>query len=210
MAGDIAGIVLAAGFSSRMGAFKPLLPLGSLTVIERAIISLRNGGVGDIVIVTGHRAKDLRPYLEQIGVCEVYNPRFELGMFASVLAGVAALLPRAIAAFVLPADIPLVKPSTILQMTAEYKDVRPAVVFPTFRGKRGHPPLVSRACFDKTMAPEHEGGLAAVLAQQANIINVPVLDEGILWDIDTTEDYARMLAYVEGANAWSEREYGDV
>jgi molybdenum cofactor cytidylyltransferase len=195
MDGEIAGIVLATGFSGRVGAFNPMLPLGSSTVIERAIASLQGGGVGDIVAVTGHRAEELRPRLARLGVREARNELPELGMFSSVLTGVAALRDAATAVFVLPVDIPIVKPSTIHQLADAYRESRPDVVYPIFRGKRGHPLLIARTCFAGPLSPTLPGGLSSVLSRQANRLYASVLDEAVLWGLDTPEEYARMAAW---------------
>lgn len=197
MAGEIAGIVLAAGYSSRMGMFKPLLRLGSSTAMERAVMSLQGGGIAHIVVVTGHRAEEVRPLLERLGAREAHNPQPELGMFSSVLTGIAALPDSATATFILPVDTPLVKEGTIRELSRAYLSSRAAVVYPAFLGRRGHPPLIALSCFAGPLSPTLPGGLAAVLARQGNAIDLPVPDEGILWDMDTPEEYARMAAWAE-------------
>ena len=73
----LGALVLAAGYSSRMGRFKPLLPFGQSTVIESAIESLRTAGIGDITVVAGHRAKELQPLLNRLGVRWVLNAAYE-------------------------------------------------------------------------------------------------------------------------------------
>jgi molybdenum cofactor cytidylyltransferase len=191
---EIAGIVLAAGYSSRMGRLKPLLPLGPSTALERAVTSLRRGGVADVVVVTGHRAEELRPHLARLGVREALNLRPELGMFSSVLAGIAALPASATAACILPADLPLVRPATVAALAAAYLGSDAVVVYPSFQGKRGHPPLVARSCFAASPSPTLAGGLATLLAGRDDALDVPVPDEGVLWDMDTPGEYDRMVA----------------
>jgi molybdenum cofactor cytidylyltransferase len=202
----IAGIVLAAGFSSRMGMFKPLLPLGPSSVLERTVTRLRQGGVRDIVVVTGHRAAELRPLVAALGAREATNCQPDLGMLSSILIGVAALTETSLAAFVLPADMPMVKPSTIRLLSHVFISSGESVVRPTFRGRRGHPPLVSLACFDGSVSPQMEGGLGAVIAREKDVTDLPVLDEGILWDMDTPEEYSRMAAKISGEGIPTEAE----
>jgi molybdenum cofactor cytidylyltransferase len=204
--GEIVGIVLAAGYSSRMGMFKPLLPLGSSTALERAIMSLRHGGVDEIVVVTGHRAEELRPLLDRLGTNEAHNPQPELGMFSSVLTGVAALPDSTAATFILPVDTPLVKASTIHTLRRAYLRSQAAVVYPIFGGKRGHPPLISLSCFALPLPPTLKGGLRALLARQTDVVDLPVPDEGVVLDMDTPEDYARMAALAEREGATTEKE----
>src|SRR6516162_640258 len=72
--GNVAAILLAAGRSRRMGAFKPLLPFGKQSVIEHCIQTLRRAGIDRIVVVLGHRAEDLRELLRNAPVCFALNP----------------------------------------------------------------------------------------------------------------------------------------
>ena len=115
-AATIVAIVLAAGFSSRMGAFKPLLPFGERTLIDHFVTNLRKAGVERIHVVTGFQAGDLAPELTRLGVTRVHNPNFAAGMFSSVRAGVASLPPDADAFLLAPVDVPLLRPSTIARV----------------------------------------------------------------------------------------------
>ena len=86
---DVVAILLAAGRSRRMGAFKPLLPFGKTTVIHSCINNLRAGGVEDIVVVAGHRAAELKASLNDIeSIHFVVNPDPESEMSASIACGV--------------------------------------------------------------------------------------------------------------------------
>ena len=85
---DVVAILLAAGRSSRMGAFKPLLPFGESTVIRSCIRNLRDGGVQNIVVVVGHRADDVKNSLDDLSVNFALNPDPESGMSASIACAV--------------------------------------------------------------------------------------------------------------------------
>ena len=93
MVGDasISALVLAAGHANRMGDFKPLLPLGDSTVIERAVRCFLEAGVRDVKVVVGHRAAEIVPILSRSGVQAVFNAHYDAGMYASVVAGVSSL-----------------------------------------------------------------------------------------------------------------------
>src|ERR1035438_509749 len=116
----IAAIVLAAGYSSRMAEFKPLLPLGGSTALELCIRLFRDAGVAEVLAVLGHRADELQPLAERAGARCILNPHFEQGIFSSISAGSRALAGWVEAAFVLPADIPLVRPHTIRRMASVF------------------------------------------------------------------------------------------
>ena len=140
----IAVIVLAAGYSSRMAKFKPLLPLAGSTALERCIRLFRDAGVCEVIAVLGHRAEELQPLAERAGARCILNPHFKQGMFSSISAGSRALAGWVEAAFVLPADIPLVRPHTIRRMASIFVTRREGIVYPVFEGRRGHPPLIER------------------------------------------------------------------
>lgn len=188
-----AAIVLAAGLSARMKEFKPLLPLGNDTVTDTVISTLSAADV-DIILVTGHRHEDMNIFQNRNGVSVVYNPEYQKGMFTSVRAGARRLERQCHAFFVLPVDIPLVKASSISQMIEVASKHPGLIIYPTYRGKRGHPPLIPSGFIPEILHWEKEGGLKSFLeAKNRSACEIPVDDEFILEDIDTPEDYERLL-----------------
>jgi molybdenum cofactor cytidylyltransferase len=192
---DITALVLAAGYSSRMKQFKPLLPVGPATALERCVRLFRDAGIQDVAVVVGYRAADLEPVLERLDVRCILNDRFEEGMFSSVKAGVSALDSTTRAFFLLPVDIPLVRRTTVLDLL-EASDTRPADVwYPRFLGKRGHPPLLSTTYRSALLAWDGEGGLRSFLSEQdPQAVDVEVADEYVLIDMDSPEEYEAVLA----------------
>jgi CTP:molybdopterin cytidylyltransferase MocA len=185
-----AALILAAGYSSRMGDFKPLLPLGGKRAIEWAVEAFRLAGIADIGVVTGHRAPELEPELRRLKVATLRNPAYDTGMYSSIRAGIGSLAPEVDGCFVLPVDIPLVRPATVAAIAARYDGSAP-VFYPTFRGQRGHPPLIGAELFAEIAAGDGTGGLRAILQQHAATA-VAVADQAILFDMDTPEDYRRL------------------
>lgn len=189
----LAALILAAGYSSRMGQFKPLLPLDGRTVIESAIATFRNAGITRISVVTGHEAAQLQPLLKDLGIPTAHNPDYASGMYSSVQAGIKSLSEDIDACFLLPADIPLVRPATVKTIIGRYESRRPSIIYPVFRGQHGHPPLIARSLFAEILAGDGAGGLRALLQRhQADASEVDVFDEGILLDMDAPADYARL------------------
>ncbi|TBW36124.1 HD domain-containing protein [Siculibacillus lacustris] len=194
-AAPVAAVVLAAGRSSRMGAFKPLLPLAGTTVIGHVVAALRAGGIDEIRVVIGHRAAGLAPVLADLGVSAVVNPDPDRGMYSSLTCGLAALPATITAALVLPVDVPLVRPATLAAIAARAARGDVLVVHPTFEGQRGHPPAIDRRLFAEILGGDGVGGLAAVLARHAaQSLDLPVIDHACLWDMDRPEDHARLAA----------------
>ncbi len=192
----IVGLIVAAGYSSRMGTFKPLLPLGEKTVIEAAVDSLRMAGVTDIRVVVGYRAADLHPVLDQLQVDIIENPNYSQGMFSSVVAGLKNFAGDADAFFLLPGDTPVIRRRSIKDIVCEYRKSNAAVTYPVFNGERGHPPLISAKCFERILSGDGVGGLRRILNQyEADSIDVAVADQGILLDMDTMEDFKQLTYF---------------
>ena len=190
MAGNVVAIVLAAGFSERMGEFKPLLQLGGITILERVVTLFKGAGIEDVRVVTGHRSAELEPLLAELGASAVANARYPEGMFSSVAAGVATLGDEADSFFVLPVDVPLVKPATIRRLLELHRQKQGEVSYPRFMGKRGHPPLIAARRAREIAAWHGEGGLKAALGQwESTALDVDVADGNILLDMDTPDDY---------------------
>jgi molybdenum cofactor cytidylyltransferase len=186
---DITALILASGYSTRMGQFKPLLPLGPVTVLERSARLFPDAGITDVRVVVGYRAEDLTPQLQRLGIRWVVNDRFQDGMFSSVQAGVRSLESTTKAFFVLPADLPLVRRSTVVDLLNAYDEQSADVLYPCFLSKRGHPPLISAKLRSGILSWEREGGLRSFLSEKSGPVNVEVADEHILLDMDSPADY---------------------
>ena len=203
----IGAVILAAGYASRMGTLKPLLPLGRSTVVEEAITRFRKAGIEQVSVVVGYQAERITPVLDRLGVNWVFNEKYESGMLSSVLAGVRDLGSRMDAFFLLPVDIPLVKPTTIKRLSNEYCVGNSWVIYPCFQGERGHPPLISITCLSRDLSGDHSGGLRAFLMQYEHMArDIEVVDQAILMDCDTPADYESMKAYAGREDIPTERE----
>ena len=192
IAEQAAAVVLAAGYSHRMGFFKPLRKIRGKSPLQRIFSSLRESGICEIVVVTGHRREETEEAVSLLGGKSVFNHRFSQGMFTSVQAGVASLSTRPRAFFLLPADIPLVRPST-LQLLLK-KGTSDRIVYPVFLTERGHPPLIGTSFIPSILNYGGEGGLRKFLESRNEWADdFPVADEGILLDMDTPSDYERIV-----------------
>ncbi len=189
---ELAAIVLSAGFSGRMGSFKPLLPFGSTSVIERVIATIRDAGVGTIRVVVGWNAELLIPVLDRCGVPWVRNERFAEGMYTSVQTGVRSLPADVAGFFLMPGDMPLVRGSTLVRLFAEWDAQPGGILYPCNDGHRGHPPVITAEYIPEILRDAPHGGLRELLARHAAVArNVEVPDPGILADLDTPEEYRR-------------------
>jgi len=191
----LGAVVIAAGLSSRMGAFKPLLSLGNDTVAGHLLSTLRSAGVSVIVVVTGFRAPELEAHIRADDVVCVRNERYaETQMFDSVRLGFTEIAGRCRRFFFTPVDIPLFTTDTLRALLR----CDAPVVYPVFGGVRGHPVLIDAALVPAILRFGGEGGLRGALAPfgpQSAAVEVP--DAGIARDADTPEDFAALLEILE-------------
>jgi molybdenum cofactor cytidylyltransferase len=200
----LAAIVLAAGRSSRMGAFKPLLEVEGRTLLERAVGVFSEAGIRDVVVVAGHRRDEVAAAADRVGAKVITNPKYDEGMFSSLRMGVVGLDQDVTRFFVLPADVPLVRPETIGRLLRQGRVARGGaadVVYPLQDGVEGHPPLLGGALRAEIRAADPPQGLRELLLGHAAASAVVAVDDpGVLLDADTPEDLARIreLAANEG------------
>lgn len=197
-------VILAAGLSSRMKDFKPLLPVDGQSALSGLAETLHGAGIRDIVIVTGHRREDLQAEIRRHELIEAYNGDFEQGMFTSIRAGLAKAgeaFPDKRGFFLVPVDCPLITIRALRElMAAAEKDngsTGSCYFVPTFEGKKGHPLLIPADRTDEILSYDGPGGLKAITdAHWDEMVRVPVPDEEILLDMDTPEGYQAIRDFV--------------
>jgi CTP:molybdopterin cytidylyltransferase MocA len=179
-----------------MGSPKALLraPDGCF-FIARILDAFRAAGVDDVTIVTGEHhdlivravTGDAPPPMPRF----VRNPDPSRGQLSSLWVGMdAAITARSEALLVTLVDVPMIDASTISAVVEAWRRTRAPIVRPAIGNRHGHPVLFDRALFpDLRNAPAEEGAKAVVRKYEAQIVNVPVADEGSLVDVDTPADY---------------------
>jgi CTP:molybdopterin cytidylyltransferase MocA len=195
---SVAAILLAAGRSRRMGAFKPLLPFGPQAVIESSVANLRAGGVTDIIVVIGHRGDEIREKLQTAGVTFVVNPDPDTSMATSIALGVGQVGEQIGAVLIAPADHPAIPGETIKLIVNEWEHGA-ALVQPEYEGRGGHPVLVDRQYFDELLHLDPERGLRGFFERhRSEAHRLPVNSPFIARDMDTWEDYVALHQEVFG------------
>ena len=185
----VSAVILAAGLSSRMKDFKPLLPFGGTTVIQHTVSRLLEGGAEEIVLVTGFLAPEVERLFSDPRVRFVHNRDYARSqMFDSARLGLAAAQGEEI--FLLPADLPQFDPALLGRLSA----VRAQAVYPVCRGGNGHPLLLRREALDAVFRHDGRRGLKGAL-DKLTARTLETEDLGCLLDIDTAEDYRRLLDY---------------
>jgi molybdenum cofactor cytidylyltransferase len=186
-------VVTAAGMSSRMGDFKPMMNIGSITIAQRVIATLKQAGAEIVVVVTGFRADDIERHLAHCGVIFLRNEKYaSTQMFDSAVIGLDFLRGKCDRILLTPVDIPLFTSETVTALL----DCGGDLVLPVCGEDTGHPILISSRAAGALVSDGGEGGLrSAMLRCGYEIKYVPVADRGILHDADTPEDYRALLAY---------------
>lgn len=188
----VAGLVLAAGESRRMGRPKALLPFHNLTFLETILQSLGSGGVSRFVVVLGHSARAIQSATELGGAEVVVNAQYRLGQTSSLQAGLKAIRD-ADGALLCLADHPAIRPETIRRLVKAFEETKALVVAPAYENRRGHPVLISRALFAELLALSTDQGANIVVRKYRDAsVEIPVDDPGVVQDVDTPEDYRQL------------------
>ncbi len=197
---EYSGIILAAGLSSRMGDFKPLLYVDGRTAIAGITETLRGAGVDDVIVVTGFSRDRLLPSINELRITEAFNEGYERGMFSSIRTGLAKateLWPEKKGHLLIPVDCPIVSIDTIRSVMEGGGRGDQTFAVPTFEGKKGHPLLIPSGAVEEIMKGDEAVGLKGVTdASKDRLIRVPVNDEGCVMDMDTPEGYEEIKKFV--------------
>lgn len=189
----LAGVILAAGLSSRMGAFKPLLEIDGVSMVRRVLGLMQGAGADPVVVVTGHRRRELEEHLRGDHVEFVHNPDYaSTQQFDSLRLALARLEGRCGRLLVSPADIPLVQPESVealLRTPGEF-------VRPVCKGRGGHPVLLSGSLIPTLLRYDGPDGLRGAMRHiGCTVQDVTVEDGGVLMDNDTPEDFAKTIEW---------------
>ena len=187
---NAAAVILAAGRSRRMGAFKPLLPFGARTVIETCVESLRAAGVSEIVVVVGHRGEELRARLASSGVRFAPNDDAESEMGASIARGVEQLSGGAGAVLIALAYHPAVTAEAIRFLAETRERTGARIVVPVWQGRGGHPVLVDLSLRRELLRLGESRGLRGLFeAHAGEVLRVEVECPFVARDMDSWDDY---------------------
>lgn len=192
-------ILLAAGRSRRMGAFKPLLPFGERSVAEACVENLLAGGVGEVVVVVGHRGDEVRQRLSRLPVRFAVNAEALSEMGASIARGVEQLSPEAKAVFIALVDQPAVPPETIRLLNTVAERTGARLVVPEYEGRGGHPVRIDLSFREELMNLDPQRGLRALFdAHREEVLRVPVTSPYVARDMDRWDDYLALYREVFG------------
>ncbi|MDR1029196.1 MAG: histidine phosphatase family protein [Clostridiales Family XIII bacterium] len=213
---DIRAVILAAGYSSRMKAFKPLLDVGGLPAVVRLAEAVAAADVRDVIVVTGYRGDETEAALRERRppdgqdtsvIRAIRNEGYAEGMLSSARVGMRGATrdgrPDAILLFT--ADNPLIPAWVIKAVIAAWEASPLSLVVPCYRGKKGHPLLIPAPYADEILAHDGAGGVRAITDRYDDrLIRVETEEEGVVLDMDTEEGYEEILRHYERVNGGGE------
>lgn len=196
---SLAGIVLAGGRSSRMGSPKALLDFRGEPFVLRILEAFEALDLKTRVVVVGPgvEAQEIRSSLSRHECLVVENPDVDGGPIASLRAGLKAIQSVApTGAVVWPVDLPHVRVDTVERLLDVFRRNSPFAAVPRFGNRRGHPVIWSSAAFaelEGSEAARRDGARVVLRAHEADIKEVPVDDPAVIDDLNTPEDYERLV-----------------
>jgi molybdenum cofactor cytidylyltransferase len=196
-------LIPAAGRSRRMGAPKLLLNFGGQTVLARLLAALETAGVGSRFVVVHPEDTEIRAEVERHRGTAIVADVPPRDMRASSAYGLAFLKKRFNAGgeipspdapwLLVPADHPVLSPEVIVTLLHAAGAHAGQIIIPTCRGRSGHPTVFAwKHALEVDQIPADSGLNWLVQRHTADVIHVPVEDEGVLLDLDTPDDYERL------------------
>ena len=182
----VSAILLAAGEARRMGRLKQLMPFGSSTMVEQTVDNLLASGAGEVIVVLGHRAEEVKGRIANRPVKIMLNPLYSQGMGTSIAAGLKLVDSRAGAVMLALADQPFVDSQTIDRLIEEFQTHDKGIAIPVYRGRRGHPIIFSikyKAQLSGLISDI--GGREIIKEHPEDVLEIAVDCEGVILDIDT-------------------------
>ena len=192
-----AGVVLTAGRSSRMGAPKALLTLGGVTFVRRIVDAMVEGGCWPVVVVASAGADEeagrrILAEADAAGAMTVINPDPDSQQIDSLRVALQSLPPGIEGIVTAPVDSPGATPEVIAALLASVR-AGATITMPSFQGRRGHPVAFGAVVLPELLAGDlPEGARTVIRRRESAVVELPVDDPGVLLDVDTPQDYARL------------------
>lgn len=195
---SISAIILAAGTSSRMGRLKQILALGDSTILEHVIVKTLEERFSEIITVIGYEASTVKKAIS------VRDPRFRWvvnggygsGQSTSLKLGIENLPENDASFMVFLGDLPFISAATIHSIYASGKDrgkvtSEPFIIQPEYKGIAGHPVFFGNISNHFFSSLKGDRGAKSIMKKVKDHRRLAVDDRGILFDVDTPEDYVK-------------------
>lgn len=189
----IVAVILSAGESSRMGRPKALLPIDGVRFVEKIVSTLKSTDVGNIIVVLGHNAEEIRRKISDLPVTILINHDYKQGQLSSLQVAIRHLESSGgpvDGILVHLVDHPYIEAKLVNLMIDRFYETKKLIVVPRFQDRRGHPVIFARALFSELLAAGTDQGAKPVVhAHRDDTLEIDTDDKGVLIDIDTPEEY---------------------
>ena len=193
---DVSGVLLSAGESKRMGQPKALLKFGERSNIENLLDEYLSSQLDKIIVVTGFNGESLKKFIEKKTKDKklkiVINEHYNLGMFSSIQKGIAEISRGGILIGIV--DNPFTNSTVIGELIENFSGGE--IVIPDYHGKGGHPVIIPFSLREEILnANPEKTSLKDVFSCHLDMIKrIKFEDQTITFDMDTVEDYNRLLS----------------
>ena len=189
----IVAVILSAGESSRMGRPKALLSIDGVRFVEKIVSTLKSTDVGNIIVVLGHNAEEIRRKIRNLPVTILINHDYKQGQLSSLQVAIRLLESSGNPVdgiLVHLVDHPYIEVKLVNLMIDRFYETKKLIVVPRFQDRRGHPVIFARALFSELLAAGTDQGAKPVVhAHRDDTLEIDTNDKGVLIDIDTPEEY---------------------
>jgi len=187
----VAGLILAAGKSERMGRPKALLPFLGSCFLTHVLTEAAHSNLTDVKVVLGHHAEGILQALPEIRPRTLVNPDYHNGQLSSLQCGLRHFTSAGLdGVMVFLIDHPMIHRGLVNQLIESFSQNDSSIVIPSFEHRRGHPMILGAELFTELMAaPLDQGAVSVVRKHSHEILHLEVNEPGVLVDIDTPEAY---------------------
>lgn len=188
----ITAIIMASGFSERMGSDKLFLKVNSQTLIERTIKIVKGSKIDNIIIV--YRDKRIKDIAKNQGIISIYNNNAKKGQSESIKLGIKSADERTKGFIFFVGDQPFLSIGVINKIITEFKKRREEIIIPLYNGKRGNPVIFPALLKKELLLINGDIGGREVIKNNLDIVNyIKIHDKYLGIDIDTIEDYKKII-----------------
>ena len=178
-----------------MGKPKQLLMLKGFCMLDHAIKAAIESGIAAPIVVLGAHAKEIEKHSTLLNHCTIiYNHEHNLGQSTSLQSGVRAAVPQSTAYVFLLADQPLIDSTLLTLLIHTFTKTKADIVYPEYDGQRGNPVIISANLRERLLTASGDTGARFLFTDDSlKIISVPVSTKAVITDIDTPEEYQKLL-----------------
>ena len=189
----VSGLVLAAGSSQRFGSPKALAKFGSKTALERSVSVAVQAGCNPVTTVLGKDAKVVQEQHAELDCKFVVNLDYSLPQLISIQTGIRSIPKDREGVALFLVDHPLIQVDTVKFLMKKFFECRNKIVRPVYKERGGHPTIFPCSIFKEILELPQDQSMRKLFLTNERVVNVSVLDEMVIQDFDTKEEYIELV-----------------